>query len=199
MSSCGGFARPGGGSERRGAAAFAGGFTLIEILVVVVIISVIAAGAIISFGSLGQDRQLEDERDRLIVLMNYAREQAELQTRELGLYCTQDGYRFLAFDPLKNLWVDVQDDDALRARTLPAGVGIRLAVESHDIVLTAATDKQKKDPKDLIPHVMIFSNGDLSSFELTLERLGTGHTAVLVPDDQENVIERPKPAKEDQA
>jgi general secretion pathway protein H len=185
--------------SRRGAA-FAGGFTLIEILVVVVIISVIAAGAIISFGSLGQDRQLDDERDRLIVLMNYAREQAELQTRELGLYCAQDGYRFLAFDPQKNLWLDVQDDDALRARTLPSGVRIRLAVESHDVVLKAATDsKLKQDPKDLIPHVMIFSNGDLTSFELTLERVGTDHTAVLVPDDQENVIERPKPAKEGQA
>jgi general secretion pathway protein H len=171
------------------------GFTLIELLVVMVIIGVIIAGAILSFGSIGQDRQLEDERDRLVALMNYAREQADLQTRELGLYCTQDGYRFLAFDPQQNLWVDVQEDDALRPRALPSGLQIRLSVESHDVVLktAAAESKQKQDPKDLMPQVMIFSNGDLTSFELTLERVGTTSAAVLVPDDQQNIIQRPAP------
>jgi general secretion pathway protein H len=177
------------------------GFTLIELLVVMVIIGVIIAGAILSFGSIGQDRQLEDERDRLVALMNYAREQADLQTRELGLYCTQDGYRFLAFDPQKNLWVDVQEDDALRPRTLPSGLQIQLSVESHDVVLKTATadSKLKQDPKDLIPHVMIFSNGDLTSFQLTLERVGTDHAAVLEPDDQENIIQHPAPAPENRA
>ncbi|HTV53094.1 MAG TPA: type II secretion system minor pseudopilin GspH [Steroidobacteraceae bacterium] len=173
---------------RRGAR----GFTLIEILVVVVIIAVVAAGAILSFSSLGQDRELDTERDRLLTLMNYAREQAELQTREFGLYCTQDGYRFLAFDPQKNLWVNVTEDDALRPRPLPEGVRIHLSIESHDVVLVSSADdgKKKPDPQDLIPHIMIFSNGDLTSFELTLEREGTDHSAVLLPDEQNNIILR---------
>ena len=168
------------------ARASASGFTLIEILVVVVIIAVITAGAILSLSTVGHDRELETERDRLVSLLNYAREQAELQTRELGLYCTQDGYRFLAFDPLTNLWKDVTEDDALHRRELPSGLRIRLSVEAHDVVLAQATDpaKKKVDPKDLIPHVMIFSNGDLTSFSLTLEREGSERSVVLSPDDQ---------------
>ena len=172
----------------------ASGFTLIELLVVMVIIAVIISGAILSFSALGHDRELETERDRLVTLMNYAQEQAELQTRELGLYCSQDGYRFLAFNPLTMLWEEVKDDDALHVRDLPEGLRLRLSVEAHDVVLTsAAAQKKKTDPKDLIPHLMIFSNGDLTTFAATLEREGTERSFVLSPDEQGKVIARAPP------
>lgn len=177
-------------SEARARAA-GRGFTLIELLVVCVIIGIVVAGAVLSISVLGQDHGLETERDRLLVLMNYARDQASLQTRELGLYCTEDGYRFLAFDPRTNLWKDITDDDSLRARTLPEGLSIHLVVESHDIVLGAASkadDLQKTDPQDYKPHIMIFSNGDLTSFELTLERAGTDHSATLAPDRDGQIV-----------
>lgn len=175
------------------------GFTLIELLVVCVIIGIIVAGAVLSISVLGKDNGLETERDRLVALMNYARDQASLQTRELGLYCTQDGYRFLAFDPRTNLWTDIKDDEALRARALPEGLTIRLAVESHDIVLTTAdkADKlPKTDPQNYKPHIMIFSNGDLTSFELTLERAGTDHSATLEPDGAGHVVVHAPPESE---
>ncbi len=171
----------------------AGGFTLIELLVVCVIIGIIVAGAVLSISVLGRDQALETERDRLAALLNYAHDQASLQTRELGLYCTEDGYRFLEFDPRTNLWKDITDDDALRARTLPDGLSIRLAVETHDIVLTTAAKAQdlaKTEPQNYKPHVMVFSNGDFTSFQLTLERAGTDHTATLVPDDQGRIVVR---------
>ncbi len=178
------------GSVRRRSA----GFTLIEILVVMVIIAVIAAGAILSMSAfgIGQDRELDTERDRLVALINYAREQSELQTRELGLYCAADGYRFLAFDPLSQLWSDVKEDDALRPRSLPDGMQLRLNVEAHDVVLLTTAEAKKKhtEPKDLQPHVMIFSNGDLTSFALTLERAGGNRSVVLTPDEQGNVSAR---------
>jgi general secretion pathway protein H len=169
------------------------GFTLIELLVVCVIIGIIVAGAVISISALGRDNVLETERDRLVALLNYAHDQASLQTRELGLYCTEDGYRFLEFDPRTNLWKDITDDDALRARSLPDGLSIQLAVEAHDIVLTTAAKAEqlpKTDPQNYKPHVMIFSNGDLTSFQLTLERAGTDHSATLAPDDQGRIVVR---------
>ena len=51
---------------------------------VIVIIGMISAGAILALGTLGQDHELDSESDRLLALMRYAREQAELQTREFG-------------------------------------------------------------------------------------------------------------------
>jgi general secretion pathway protein H len=190
MAAAGRAALPRRESGGRGLAAERG-FTLIELLVVCVIIGIIVAGAVLSISVLGQDHGLESERDRLVALINYAHDQASLQTRELGLYCTQDGYRFLAYDPRTSLWKDIKDDDALRARLLPEGLSIRLAVEAHDIVLVSAAKADKlptTDPQNYKPHVMIFSNGDLTSFELTLERAGTDHSATLVPDSNGRIV-----------
>lgn len=169
------------------------GFTLIEILVVVVIIAIVATGAVLSLSVLGQDRELDTERDRLVDLLDYAQDQAALQTRELGLYCTLDGYRFLIFDPGTNLWKDVTYDDALRARQLPDGLRFRLSVESHDVVLKTSAQAKKAsetDAQSYKPHVMIFSNGDLTSFELTLEREGTDRSATIAPNDQGRIVAR---------
>jgi general secretion pathway protein H len=163
-----------------------GGFTLVEILVVVVIIGIVTIGALLSMSFTGPDRELHTEGDRLVDLMNYAQEQGSLQTREMGLYCTDHGYKFLAFDARTNLWVPIDDDDALRARTLPDAIKLRLDVEGREVVLASLADEQKKKiaPSALQPHVMIFSNGDLTSFELTLEREGSNQTVTLLPDRQ---------------
>ena len=140
-------------------------------------------------------RELHNEGDRIADLMNYAQEQGELQTRELGLYCTDHSYRFLAFDARRNLWVPVDDDDALRPRTLPDALRLQLDVEGRQVVLASVADEQKKKiaPADLQPHVMIFSNGDLTSFRLTLGRDGTVSTVTLQPDRQGKIkVQVPK-------
>ena len=171
------------------------GFTLVEILVVVVIIGIITVGALLSLSFVGPDRELHNEGDRIADLMNYAQEQGELQTRELGLYCTDHSYRFLAFDARRNLWVPVDDDDALRPRTLPDALRLQLDVEGRQVVLASVADEQKKKiaPADLQPHVMIFSNGDLTSFRLTLGRDGTVSTVTLQPDRQGKIkVQVPK-------
>jgi type II secretion system protein H len=153
---------------------------------VVVIIGIITVGALLSMSFTGPDRELHTEGDRIADLMNYAQEQGELQTRELGLYCTDHSYQFLAFDARRNLWVPVDDDDALRARTLPDSIKLQLDIEGREVVLASLADEQKKKiaPADLQPHVMIFSNGDLTSFRLTLGRDGTDETVTLLPDHQ---------------
>ena len=71
---------------------------------VVAIIGVIAAGILLSVSLTGRDRELEKEGDRLYALFNYAREQAELQTREYGVLFDDDGYEFLVYDHRRTSW-----------------------------------------------------------------------------------------------
>ena len=168
------------------AGADSAGFTLIEIMVVVVIIGVVAALMVLSFTLTGRDRELEKESDRLFALFTYAREQAELQTREYGVLFQDDGYEFLTYDVRRALWRSVPDDEALVARRLPDGLGVKLTVEARPVVLT-----RPKDARDKTPQVMIFSNGDLTSFAATLEREGGLRSVTVTQDDQGQVIEQP--------
>ena len=77
-------------------------------------------------------------------------------------------------------------DDALTARKLPDGLDLKLTVEGRPVVL-----KRPKDAKDKTPQVMIFSNGDLTTFGATLEREGGVRSVTLTEDDKGEVIERP--------
>jgi general secretion pathway protein H len=173
------------------------GFTLIEILVVVVIIAIIAAGMLLSINLTGRDRDLQREGDRLLALMNYAREQAELQTREYGVQFTDDGYEFLVFDQLRGVWRDPTEDDALDPRKLPGGLDVKLRVEARDVVLSQpekAQDKASLDDKtsqDKTPQVMIFSDGDLSSFAARLERDNGLRSITVTQDDAGALVEQP--------
>ena len=142
------------------------GFTLVEMLVVVVIIGIMVVGAVLALGVAGRDRTLEDETRRLDALLAYARDQAELQTREYGLRFTRNGYTFIALDARRGAWLEV-NDDVLRARSLPAGLEFDLVLEGRRVVLDRETRAEA-----LTPHIGIASTGDFTSFELTLRREG---------------------------
>jgi general secretion pathway protein H len=204
------------------------GFTLIELLVVVLIIGIISAAVLLSVNLTGRDRDLEQESDRLLSLVNYAREQAELQTREYGVIFHDDGYQFVAYDVRRGLWREVYEDEALRLRKLPEGLDFKLIVDAREVVLKPTSEFKMPDPKELkqqakslkdikglkdasarklgedeakstlrdetkkiAPQVTIFSNGDLSSFEVTLEREGGTRSVTLAIDEKGQVIAKP--------
>lgn len=162
------------------------GFTLIEIMVVVVIIGVLSAGMILSVSLTGRDRELEKESDRMLALINYAREQAELQTREYGIIFQDDNYEFVSYDVHRQVWRSIFEDDALQLRHLPYGLNVKLKIETRPVVL-----KKPTDAKDKTPQVMIFSSGDLTQFEVTLERDEGVRSVTIVQDDKGNVVEKP--------
>jgi general secretion pathway protein H len=154
------------------------GFTLIEIMIVVFIVGLITAAAVISFGGDSRDTELDKEAERLDALLDYAREQAELQTRDYGVRMDRLGYGFVVFNPLTNEWRLAAEDDALREREWPEGLIPELVVEGRNVVL----DVRKPNVTDFKPQVLIFANGDLSSFEISLAREGTD------PDDRARIF-----------
>jgi general secretion pathway protein H len=159
------------------------GFTLIEIMVVVFIIGLVTAGLVITFGGDRRDSGLDKEAQRLDALFDYAREQAELQTRDYGFRVDADGYSFVVFDVLRNEWRQAGEDDALREREFPDGLVPTVVVEGRTIVL----DRKKPSVPDFKPQIMIFANGDLSSFEVWLQREGGSDRARIYTDDQSNI------------
>ncbi|HTP38241.1 MAG TPA: type II secretion system minor pseudopilin GspH [Steroidobacteraceae bacterium] len=153
------------------------GFTLVELLVVIVIIGVLTSGAIIAFGTGKSDTQLENERDRLSAIIDYVRERGELQTVEYGLYCTKTGYQVVRYNPRQSLWMKDPNDDLLKPRTLPAGLGLQIVIEGRAIVLDA------KAKPELTPQVLLYSNGDTNSFSLTMLRAATGQQFTIQSGD----------------
>src|ERR1700761_6124776 len=133
----------------------AAGFTLIEIMVVVFIIGIISAGVLLSVNLTGRDRDLEKESDRLFSLINYAREEGELQTREYGVLFHDDGYQFVAYDARRGVWREVYEDDVLRMRKLPDGLNFKLIVDARPVNLTPTGDPNTKptDPNKDKPKV----------------------------------------------
>lgn len=172
--------------ERRAAARGSAGFTLIELLVVVAIIGLVSAGILLSLNLTGRDPDLQRESDRLFTLINYAREQAELQTREFGILFQEDGYEFLVYDAPLERWRSVLEDDALRARKLPDGLGVQLVVETRPVVL-----RRPVDAHDRTPQVMIYSDGDLTAFSVSLERDGGVRSVTVAQDDHGQIVEQP--------
>jgi general secretion pathway protein H len=159
------------------------GFTLVEILVVVVIIGVVAAGAMLSLGVLGKDRQLDTERSRLDTLLTLVREEAAMQGREYGLRGFIGGYEFVVYDPRGGQWERIADDRTLRRRSLPAGLEMALRVEGKPVVLP------KADAKDATPQIMLFSSGELNLFELTVVREQSAQGFRVTPGADDDTIQ----------
>jgi len=202
-------------------------------MIVVFIIGIITAGVLLSVNLTGRDRDLEKESDRLLTLVNYVREQAEMQTRDYGIIVHDDGYQFVAYDARRGLWREVYEDDALHIRMLPGGLDFKLMVDARPVVLQSTGEIKKPDPKEqekkkktlddlknvtdaaslkeavgtrkigdddssklseakkIKPQITIYANGDLSSFEITLEREGGIRSVTLAQDDKGAVIAKP--------
>lgn len=156
-----------------------------EIMVVVAIIGLVTAVTLVQMSGSSRDTQLDEEAERMEALFSYAREQAELQTRDYGLRIDDQKYSFVVFDILGDEWRAADEDDALREREFPADIEPAVVVEGRKIIL----DSREKKIEDFTPQVLIFANGDISSFEVTLQRHGADDKrARLYTDEQSNVL-----------
>lgn len=150
------------------------GFTLMEIMVVVIIIGVMIAIATLSTTLLGRDSESQDQVRRLWAVLQQAREEAELQSLDTGVFVTATGYEFLHFDARRNLWVPIENDKLYATRELPEGLRFRMWLESRQIVMKPdAVDREDKDAaRKWPPQIIVLSSGEITPFELHVERDG---------------------------
>lgn len=142
-----------GGSSR------SAGFTLLEVLVTLVIIGVIVAMGMAAL-TLGNpaSRLLDEEQERLEVLIRLAGEEAVLQSRELALSFWRSGYAFHELEGEE--WQLLEGDEVLRPRELPEGLRFTLFLEDIDTRLSLVEKHE--------PQVFILSSGEVSPFEVVI-------------------------------
>ena len=166
------------------------GFTLIELLVVLFIIATIISITMLSFGVLGNDRDLQTEARRFGALTELVRDEASMQGREFGVELMKSSYRFVEFDPYGARWADVPGDETLRLRGLPEDVEFQLFLEDKRVILNE-DPAEIEDPEDeesrsgreaYVPHLLIYSSGDTTPFELHIWRQFDDERVVLRGD-----------------
>lgn len=178
------------------------GFSLVEILVVVMIVAIVTSAALLSFGNVRDDRGLRTEARRFAALVEVALDEATLQGRDFGIEFMTGSYRFVEYDATAARWADVPGDDTLRLRKLPDDVEIELYLEDKRILLRdSPAPFDDPDDRSLLarstfyaPHLLIYSSGDATPFEIHLWRTtddrrvvvyGDTLGAITVGDDEE--------------
>jgi general secretion pathway protein H len=103
------------------------GFTLIELAVILLIITIIIGLVGINLER-GDNSRVRDEADRIVILLQAAREEAILQGQVFAVQFTRDGYRFLRLNNKGKLEL-IETDDVLVPRTLPDGVTLSFTMD----------------------------------------------------------------------
>ena len=163
----------------------AAGFTLLEVMVVIAIMGLIVSVVQFNFSVKRPDDILQKASYQFNERFESAANYGLLNNVELGLYLTENSYRFLGFDGVK--WSEVPEQEWLGEQILPENVIATLALDDLPIetpllfdssVFKAqdeeylsfdareAAEKAKKE-KQLIPQVYILSGGDITPFSLT--------------------------------
>jgi general secretion pathway protein H len=158
------------------------GFTLVEILVVVVIMAVVISLAVLSIGVTGRDAQLDEESRRIEGLLDILHERALLEGRDFGLRVEPAGYEFAVYQPDRDRWLSINDEQEFRHRNLPKGVTFQLQLDSINVVLKPIERDTLNDQPPPSPQVAIAASGEGTPFKLTLTRDATRASASVGGD-----------------
>ncbi len=154
------------------------GFTLIELLVVITIIAIVLSVALLSVNLVRDDRDLQTEGRRFAALLAVAIDEASLQGREFGIEIMRSGYRFVEYDTVNGVWMELMGDDVLRLRELPEDTQLELYMEDKRVLLDNRP-AEFDDPEKMAltgvgtryaPHILVYSSGEVTPFDLRFWR-----------------------------
>lgn len=148
------------------------GFTLLEVLVVVLLMGIILSFASLKFGDGGQARVLAQEVRRVQAVLQLAREEAILQTKEYGVRFLPTGYEFYVLSSPEWKLISKRDD-SLHPRSFPESLEASVEVDGEVVNLLPTANKNglssEKDQK-IQPQILILSSGEITPFTLSLRQ-----------------------------
>lgn len=157
------------------------GFTLIEILVVLVIVSIMTGVVVANMPSFARDSDFITESSRLKTLLEMARDEALVQSVELGFKPGKDEYEFFVYNDSTQKW-DVYGNRPFQARQLPANISLRVYLKTSDFFPKGAVDDES--PSEA-PPILLTSSGEMTPFELRISMNDLSRT--LVSDGFSNI------------
>ena len=108
----------------------------------------------------------DTEANRLKTLLDLAREEAQIQSMEMGFNSTDEGYAFYVYDEYESNWVTFEQAP-FQARVLPDGLDLRLHVAGDSPGLSNAGSEGDEEDAGITP-LLILSSGEVQPFSLTL-------------------------------
>ena len=131
------------------------GFTLLEILVVLILLGIILSVAVLSTGG-GKERELEQEVQRMVRLIQLAKEEAVLNRIELAVKFSPNAYEFLRQED--DNWLPYRDHRLFYPRTLGEEYELRLLQDGISVSLL----------EEDAGRILLLSSGEMTPFELYL-------------------------------
>ena len=154
------------------------GFTLIEILATIALIAIAMSGVVVFFTNSGPEQQLKRNIEQFVLYADHAADFAMVKGETWGLVITPPQWRSQPlemgwefkwqrlvseydenFNETNRTWQDIEN---LPAIDVPRGVDIAITVE--DILLKW----EEKKPKEIEPHILLYSGGEKTDFEIEL-------------------------------
>ena len=133
------------------------GFTLIELLVVVVLLGIVTSLAVLSIGTGGAERKMEEEAKRLHALIKLVHEESIIQAKEIAMEINKQKYSFLEYEDKK--WIPL-NGKIFHSRSIPEELELKVNTEINSKIF--ASEKQEK------LRLYFLSSGEQTPFEIKI-------------------------------
>ena len=140
------------------------GFTLIELLVVVVLLGVVTSFAVLSMGSSGIEREMQEEAKRLHALIKLVREEAIIQAKEIAMEINKQEYLFLEYKDKK--WIPLTSK-IFHARSIKDALEFRVETETKKKLFA---DKESESLR-----LYFLSSGEQTPFQMRVSVKNNPH------------------------